>query len=49
MCRRLLIVFLAVFAFLETWVCAEGQSRLRLTTPIAAEYGDIEGATNTIE
>tara|TARA_X000000950_G_scaffold285258_1_gene390696 strand:+ start:7754 stop:8368 length:615 start_codon:yes stop_codon:yes gene_type:complete len=49
MCRRLLIAFLAVFGFLETWVCAEGRSRLRLTTPIAAEYGDIEGATNTIE
>ena len=49
MYRRILIIFLVVFGFLETWAWAEGRSRLRLTTPIAAEYGDIEGATNTTE
>ena len=49
MYRRILIMLLLVVIWNAGWVFAEKRSRFRLTTPIAAEYGDIEGATNITE
>ncbi len=49
MYRRILIVLLLVIVWNAGWVFAEKKARFRLTTPIAAEYGDIEGATNITE
>ena len=49
MYRRILIMLLLVVVWNAGWVFAEKKARFRLTTPIAAEYGDIEGATNITE
>ena len=46
---RILIMLLLVIIWNAGWVFAEKRDRFRLTTPIAAEYGDIEGATNITE
>ena len=42
-------MLLLVIVWNAGWVFAEKRARFRLTTPIAAEYGDIEGATNITE